>query len=384
VALLGTRETFDHWSPPARCPTLRSAKFDEHAVPPRDFPAEVRNEQLRLLYRVPAALQAAGPDAPARRAHGGAATAADRSGALIRSRTRSSARAGTGLATNANVSTARLGILLVASASACWSSGGLLVRMVGTDPWTTTAWRCVFSAAFLILVVRLTGGGNVVAQWRGIGWPGFAVAVCLALASTSFILALARTSVANTLILISIGPYVAGLLGWLMLDERVRVRTWVTMVAALAGAVVMVSGSWAAGRIVGDLFAVLMAGAFATGTVIVRRHPDIQMTPAASLAAALAFLLALPLSSPMSASALDLGLLALFGAQFGIGFLLFTRGARLIPVAQTALIGMLETVLGPFWVWLALGETPGVATLTGGAVILAAVGTHAVLDLKQK
>lgn len=277
----------------------------------------------------------------------------------------------------------KLGLLFVAGAAACWSSGGLLVRLVSTDPWTTTMWRCVFSAAFLTLIVRLTRGGNLVAQWRSVGWPGFALAVCLAVASTSFILALARTSVANTLILISIGPYVAGLLGWLMLAEPVRPRTWLTMAATLCGAVIMVSGSWATGRIVGDLFAVLMAGAFATGTVIVRRHPEIQMTPAASLAAALAFLVALPLSTPLAASARDLGLLALFGLQFGIGFLLFTRGAQLIPVAQTALIGMLETVLGPFWVWLVLGEDPGAASLAGGAIILAAVGTHAILDLAR-
>lgn len=245
-------------------------------------------------------------------------------------------------------------------------------------------WRCIFSAMFLTLVVRLTRGGHVVAQWRGIGWPGFGVAVCLAIASTSFILALARTSVANTLILISIGPYVAGFLGWLMLGESVRLPTWLTMAATLAGAVIMVSGSWATGRVVGDLFAVVMAGAFAAGTVIVRRHPDIQMTPAAGLAATLAFLVALPLATPLSASLRDLGLLALFGGQFGIGFLLFTRGARLIPVAQSALIGMLETVLGPFWVWLVLGENPGAASLTGGAIILAAVGTHAVLELARR
>jgi drug/metabolite transporter (DMT)-like permease len=127
-----------------------------------------------------------------------------------------------------------------------------------------------------------------------------------------------------------------------------------------------------------------MAGSFAVATVIVRQHPGIQMTPAAGLAAVLACVMALPFASPLQASPRDLGLLALFGIQFGLGFVLFTRGAQLIPVAQTSLIGMLETVLGPLWVGLALGEHPGTPTLIGGAVILVAVGTHTLLGARRE
>lgn len=277
---------------------------------------------------------------------------------------------------------ARRGALLVASASVCWSSGGLIARLVGTDPWTTNVWRGLFCSVFLTLVVRVTEGRGAVAQWRGIGRPGLAVAAGLSIASTCFILALARTSVANTLMLISIGPYVTGLLGWLLMGERVRLRTWLTMAVALAGAAIMVSGSYATGRLAGDLLAIVMTCAFATATVLVRRHPDIRMTPAAGLSAALTCLVALPMASPLTTSPRDIGLLALFGiGQFATGFLLFTAGARLIPAAESSLIGTLETVLGPLWVWLVLGENPGAASLAGGALILSALLTHTVLDL---
>jgi drug/metabolite transporter (DMT)-like permease len=93
--------------------------------------------------------------------------------------------------------------------------------------------------------------------------------------------------------------------------------------------------------------------------------------------------MALPFAAPLSTSARDLGLLALFGVQFGFGFVLFTRGAQTIPVAETSLIGMLEIVLGPLWVGLFLGEHPGAATLAGGAVIMAAIAAHAALDLAR-
>src|SRR5687767_13757731 len=95
------------------------------------------------------------------------------------------------------------GMLLVAGAAACWSSGALIARLVSTDAWTTTLWRSVFSAAFLIVVVAVVRRQGVVAQWRAIGPAGVAVAACLATASICFVLSLARTSVANTLILMS-------------------------------------------------------------------------------------------------------------------------------------------------------------------------------------
>jgi drug/metabolite transporter (DMT)-like permease len=274
------------------------------------------------------------------------------------------------------------GAVLVACAAVCWSSGALIARLVATGPWTTNLWRSVFASAFLAVVLSLVNRRSIVAQCRALGAPGIAVAACMSLSSTCFILSLAHTSVANTLILMSIGPYVAGALGWLVLGERVAVRTWICMGVALAGAVVMVSGSQTRAAMLGDLLAVVMATSFAAATVIVRRHPEIQMAPAAVLATALTALVALPLADPLRASGRDVALLAFFGVgQFGLGFLLFMKGARLLPAAETSLIGMLETVLGPIWVWLVLGERPGSAALAGGALILGALLANTVVDL---
>jgi drug/metabolite transporter (DMT)-like permease len=276
----------------------------------------------------------------------------------------------------------RRGALLVACAAVCWSSGGLIARLVTTSPWTTSLWRSLFASLFLVVVLWIARRRSILAQWRDGGRPVVAVAVCMALASTCFLFSLAHTSVANTLILISTGPYVAGLLGWLWLGERVAPRTWLTMGVALAGAVIMVSDSYSRGTIVGDLLALVMATSFAIATVLVRRYPETPMAPASALATTLTALVALPFSEPLQTSARDLGLLAAFGiGNYGAGFLLFMAGARLIPAAQSALVGMLETVLGPLWVWLVLDERPGVATLFGGALILAALLANTLLEL---
>jgi drug/metabolite transporter, DME family len=277
---------------------------------------------------------------------------------------------------------ARRGALLVACAAVCWSSGGLIVRLVSTGPWTTMFWRSLFASLCLGLVLWVARRKSIVLQWREGGRPVLAVAACMALASTCFILSLAHTSVADTLLLMSTGPYVAGVLGWMLLGERVRLRTWLCMGVALAGAAVMVSDSYTRGALLGDLLALVMAGSFAVATVLIRRHPEIQMAPAAALGMALTVLVALPLAHPIETAPRDFTLLAFFGmGQFAGGFLLFTTGARLIPAAESALIGMLETVLGPLWVWLVLNERPGVTTLMGGVLILAALLANTLVEL---
>jgi drug/metabolite transporter (DMT)-like permease len=284
----------------------------------------------------------------------------------------------------ATAGTRRLGFWLVTAAALCWSSGGLIARLAGTDAWTTVFWRSVFCAVFLSVAVAIMQRGRLTRIIRETGWPGLLMAACFATASTAFIMALSRTSVANTLIIQSLSPFIAGLLGWLCLGERVRRRTWTAMGVALIGTVIMLWGSPGAGSRIGDALALVTATAFAAATVVVRWHRSVQMPAAAALAAALAGLFAIGHATPSAASGRDLALLALFGiGQLGVGMLLFTAGARLIPVAEASLIGVLECVLGPLWVWLAIGERPGLFALIGGTVILSALVGHTAADLTR-
>jgi len=223
--------------------------------------------------------------------------------------------------------------------------------------------------------------------FAGMGGAGVGMAVCFAIGSTCFIMALHRTSVANVLIIQSLSPFMAGLLGWIWMGERVAGRTWLAMGIALLGTAVMVSRYFystpAGGSLGGDLLAFAVALTFALATVLLRRRRQVQMLPAAALAAALTSATASAAATPGAAGVADLARLALFGAgQLGLGMIMFTAGARRIPVAEASLIAVLESVLGPVWVWLALGENPGVPSLVGGAMVLAALAGHTLADLR--
>ena len=151
---------------------------------------------------------------------------------------------------------------------------------------------------------------------------------------------------------------------------------------ALAGVALTVQGAGGgAGSLSGDLLALVMTVAIAAMTVTLRRYRQVAMLPTACLSNLLGSLVSLAFARPLAVGHLDLAYLALFGfVQMTLGLTLFTIGSRLIPAAETVLISALETPLAPLWVWLAFGETVSAQTLVGGAIVMAAVVGHVLLQ----
>ncbi|HEY3144991.1 MAG TPA: DMT family transporter [Dongiaceae bacterium] len=278
------------------------------------------------------------------------------------------------------------GVAMVAGAATVWSTGGLIVRHVEADAWTIVFWRGAFAAFTLLLYMAVRDGRNIVALFRNLGLGGLGVAICFGTASSSFVVALQHTSVATILFLQSASPLVAGVLAWLWLGERM---TWIkalAMLLALVGVAITVSDQEANGDTLGVVLSIVIMIAFAFATVLVRRFSHIRMTPATCLSSFWLVAIGGTLGSPASVDGIELVLLFLFGAcQLGIGFILFTTGARLIPAGEAILLSLLESILAPIWVWVwpTLHEYPGDRALIGGALVIAAVIWNTVVEMGQ-
>jgi drug/metabolite transporter (DMT)-like permease len=267
----------------------------------------------------------------------------------------------------------RRGQLYIALAAVAWSSAGLLQRELTVDTTTQLAGRAFFAMLALAGFVLLTSRGHPVLAFRSMDRAGLAVAVCIAVASGSFIVALNHASVANVLVMQAAAPIAAALIAWLALGDPITRRSWLAMAIAVAGVGLMVGGP-DSGGVIGVGVSIVMTLAFAIGLVITRHRRDVSMAPATCLAQVLVLLVAVPFADPASVTQHDLVVFAVFGVfQIGLGLALLTVGARLIPAHEVAIISLLEVVLGAFWVWIAFSETPGAATLVGGAVVVFAV-----------
>lgn len=267
----------------------------------------------------------------------------------------------------------RRGQVYVALAAVAWSTAGVLQRQLSLDIATQVGGRAAFAALALAAYVAVTERGRVRAACRSVGWAGVGFAVCLAVASGAFIVALNHTTVAHVLFIQAVAPVLAALLGRVLLGESISTRTAVAMVVALAGVALMI-GAPGGGDAIGDGLSLLMSLAFAVAIIITRHRRDVSMAPATCLSQVLLLLVWLPFVHPGEVGQDDLAALVALGAgQTGLGLVFLTIGARLIPAAQVALITLLEVVLGPLWVWLALAERPDAATLAGGAVVIAAI-----------
>ena len=267
----------------------------------------------------------------------------------------------------------RRGQLYIALAAVAWSTAGVLQRQLSLDGATQVGGRAVFAALALLVYVAVLERGNFLQAWRSIGVAGVGVAVCLAAASCAFILALNETTVARVLFIQAIAPVLAAMLARVFLGEPVSPRTAVALALALAGVAIML-GAPGSGNLTGDLLALVMALSFAVALVITRHRRDVSMAPATCLSQVLLMVAFLPFASLSDVGNQDLVVLAALGAgQIGLGLIFLTLGARLIPAAQVGLITLLEVVLGPLWVWLALDEHPGTLTLVCGAVVVAAI-----------
>ena len=268
--------------------------------------------------------------------------------------------------------------MVVASALFLSTSGVGLRVIESADAWQILFYRSISMGMLVFMLLVIFNRGAWVSRFKAITKDDVLLAVVLGSGFVAYVFALLMTTVANALFIFSAAPFLAAVLGWFLLGERVPIRTCVAIGGAMLGLIVMVGTGMAQGRYLGNLVALWLPISYAISVVLVRRSRQPDMLVALFLAACFAALLSAPFVHEFSISWWDFGVSVYLGVfQVGLGFTLLILGARHVPAAQVGLLALLEPVLGPIWAWLTVTEIPTTATLWGGLIILSAVAVDA-------
>ena len=263
------------------------------------------------------------------------------------------------------------------------SPDALIVRSVDTDAWTTVAWRGLFTMVGTVVMLLVLRPGDARRRLQPPTRPQLLAGALFAAASIAFVSALDRTDAASVLVIIAAGPLIASVLGRVFLHQRAAARTWLTGIAVVAGLAVIFGGSIGQGDLDGDLLALAGATCFAGYLTVSRAARPADMTPAIAIGGVGAAIAGVLAGADISIGTSDLLLLALLGIVIlPISLTLITRATRHVPAPEVNLVALLETLLGPLWVWLVIGERPSAEVLAGGALVVGAVTIHSVLALR--
>jgi drug/metabolite transporter (DMT)-like permease len=261
----------------------------------------------------------------------------------------------------------------------------LLIRLIHADAWALVVWRGGLMALVLFAAFFIARRAEAWREIKGLGRRGLAVALLYAVNAISFVVAVENTTVANVLVILAASPLMAALMSLIFLKEKVARATWAAILAGLAGVLIVVGEGLGAGELFGNLCALVTAVSLAAIFTIIRGSGGLNMIPATALGALVSALIALPLAGPLVVDAESMVYMVVMGALvMPLSFGLITLGPRHVPAPEVALLMLLETVLGPLWVWMGVGETPAPATFLGGAVVLSAVALHAAWRLLRR
>ncbi len=285
---------------------------------------------------------------------------------------------------------ARLGLVFVFMAGVLWSTVGLGIRLIEeATVWQILLYRSISLSLFLAIVIYLRSKENLFTVIRAAGLPACVAGLALVGAYSGAIYGIQSTSVAAAMLLFACAPFIAAILGWLFLREKVRKATWISILFAMLGIGIMVQDKSTGSALLGSLAALGSAFGFAVFTVALRWGRSVEMLPAVLLSGIFAIFITSSIcllsGLPFQISVNDTGISMGMGVfQVGAGLVLYTLGSKTLPAAELTLLSLAEVLLGPVWVYLFLNEVVTLSTLVGGLILLLAIAGNAISGARRK
>lgn len=276
------------------------------------------------------------------------------------------------------------GILVTLCGVMIFVPDALIMRLIGGDMLALAFWRGVISGSIFLLLNQIFAPRSMPAKGEWFDRKGLLIIALNAGGVLSWCSAMQHTSAANALLVLAIAPFLAAILSFFLLKERIDRVTALAIALVFTGVLVLASGSLGQGRLLGDGFALMNAITIAAYYVTLRTTGRRNMLPHLALGSILGGLLAVPFADFEPVTTTQALLIFLSGAIILPGAAgLLMLGPRYLPAPEVSMITLLEVILGPLLVWAVIGENPGQMTLIGGAIIVITVALHALRRLTQ-
>ena len=278
------------------------------------------------------------------------------------------------------------GVTLVIIGGFFLSTSGILLRNIeSASGWQILFYRGLTFSLTLFLLLLLRYRTGIGAAFKAIGKPGLWAALVLGLGSICYIFAILLTTVANAVFIIGAAPLATAFVAWLVLGERTSRFGVIAMLVSLAGIGLMFTDGLLEGRWAGNVAALGVVASFVVFLLIIRGKRSVDMLPATCLSGIVMAGVAAVFIESLVISNHDLAIAIIMGClQFGIGFWCFTVASRYIMASEVALFSLTESILGPIWVWIGVGEKPSWLTLVGSAVVLVSVVAYCVNGIRSE
>ena len=283
-----------------------------------------------------------------------------------------------------NLSNQQKGSLLAFVGVMFITPDSLFIRLSSIDTWELLFYRGAIPSVVILIALIIFYKSNLIKVTLAMGLAGLFYALTFSITNITFIVSIQNTNVANTLVMIATAPMLSAILAAVFLKENPDKNTWIAILITFLAVVYIFFDSFKLGNFFGDIFGLITALGLAVGANIIRSVRDKDLVPAAVIGKFLVAIFALFFVDNLILQGRDNIIVPLMCIMcVGIPFVLVTIAPRFITAAEVNLFFLLETIIGPIWVWLIIKEQPSIETIYGGILIIITIAVHSFYKLKK-
>ena len=276
-----------------------------------------------------------------------------------------------------NLSNQQKGSLLAFVGVLFLTPDSLFIRLANIETWGLLFYRGAIPFIVVLVGLIFVYRSNFFKLFFSMGFPGIIYAGTFALTNITFIISIQNTNVANTLVMIAMAPMLSAILSAIFLKENPDKKTWTAIIITFLAVIFIFNDSIKLGNIIGDIFGIITAFGLAVGAVVIRFAKKRNLVPGAVVGKLIVALFAVFLVKDFNLLGNDIIIVPLMCVVcVAIPFVLVTIAPRFITAAEVNLFFLLETILGPLWVWIVIKEQPSTETILGGFLIILTIAVH--------